>query len=137
MIIQNSTPPSQAALPARRVSDDAPKLVAETPSSRAAPVVADQSPKTEHAKTTVKQAGAPQQSPAEQLKSAVNDINKAMRQSNQSLEFSVDNDTKKPMVKLVDSDTGELIRQIPSEETLAIARSIDRFQRGLLLKQQA
>jgi len=30
-----------------------------------------------------------------------------------------------------------VIRQIPSEETLEIARSIGQFQQGLLLKQQA
>jgi uncharacterized FlaG/YvyC family protein len=38
----------------------------------------------------------------------------------------------------VDTETGQLIRQIPSKEALAIANSIDDFlSRGALLTQQA
>jgi len=72
-----------------------------------------------------------------ELKSAVDAINKSLRSSNNSLEFSVDSDTKRPVVKLVDTETGETIRQIPSEKTLAISRDIDQFQmrNGTLLKQ--
>ncbi len=74
---------------------------------------------------------------ATQLRNAVGKFNDVMRQSKQNLEFSVDADTKKPVVKLVDTETGDVIRQIPSEEMLSIARSIDQFQQGLLLKQKA
>lgn len=75
----------------------------------------------------------------DQLKSAVANLNQAMRQSNQSLEFSVDSATNKPIVKMVDTVTGELIRQYPTEETLAISRSIDQFiqRQGLLLNREA
>ncbi len=75
----------------------------------------------------------------EQLNNAVAVINQVMRESNSSLQFSVDTDTKVPVVKLLDTKTGEVIRQIPSEETLAISHSIDLFQQqhGLLLKQEA
>ena len=119
MIIQN-TNTNQAVLPVRRVSDDAPKVVANTP---------EQVP--------------PQQPSSQQLKNAVDDINQAMRQSKQNLELSIDPDTKTPIVKMVDTETGELIRQFPSEAVLAIASSIDKFlqqnqfQHGLLLKQKA
>ena len=111
---------NQVTLPVRHVSDDAPRVVATTP----------------------KQI-APQPPTSQQLANAVGSVNLAMRQSSQNLEFSVDANTKKPIVKMVDSSTGEVIRQIPSEEMLAIARSIDQFllqhqfQHGLLLKQQA
>lgn len=74
---------------------------------------------------------------ATHLQNAVGKFNDVMRQSKQNLEFSVDADTKKPVVKLVDTETGDVIRQIPSEEMLSIARSIDQFQQGLLLKQKA
>jgi flagellar protein FlaG len=60
-----------------------------------------------------------------------------MQQSNRNLEFSVDEDTDRLVVKLTDRETGELIRQFPSEETLAISRSIGEFQQGFLLKQKA
>jgi flagellar protein FlaG len=39
-------------------------------------------------------------------------------------------------VRVVDTVTGEVIRQVPSEELLAISRSIDKLQ-GLLLRQEA
>jgi len=80
-----------------------------------------------------------QEPSAQQLKSAVDSINQAMRQANKSLELSIDPSTKKPVVKMMDSETGELIRQYPSEEVLAIAKSIDQFlgQQGLLFKQTA
>ena len=79
----------------------------------------------------------PQQPSADELNSAVAAINQAMQQSNQALEFSVDTDSHRTVVKMVDTSTGELIRQFPSEATLAISRGIEHFQQGLLLKQKA
>lgn len=82
----------------------------------------------------------PPQPSSQQLKNAVASINQAMRQANMSMELSVDSSTKKPVVKMMDAETGELIRQFPSEEVLAIASSIDQFlefQQGMLLKTKA
>ncbi len=69
-----------------------------------------------------------------QLEAAVTHINQVLQQTSRNLQFSVDDSTKRVVVKVVDTQTGELVRQIPSEETLAIARSIDTMQKGLLLK---
>lgn len=80
---------------------------------------------------------AVQQPSAAQLKTAVEKINSVLRQANRNLEFSVDDETKRVVVKVVDTETGELIRQLPSEETLAISRAIGEIQRGLLLRQKA
>lgn len=119
MIIQFPNSINQAET-VRRVSDDAPKAVAKTNSSFG-------------------DGNGAQQPSSEQIKKATDNINQAMKQANQNLEFefSMDTDTKKTVVKVVDKQTGELVRQIPSEETVAIARSIDRFQRSLLLNQKA
>lgn len=115
MIIQNINLSNQAAQADRLVSNDAPKVVADTARQ---PV--SQQPLTQN------------------LKSAVDSVNQALRHSNQSLEISVDSATKQPVVKLKDTQTGELIRQIPSKEMLAIAQSIDEFlQRGQLLSEKA
>lgn len=73
----------------------------------------------------------------EELKQAVAAINQAMKQSNRNLEFTVDTDTDKTVVKMVDTSTGELIRQFPTETTLAISQGIEQFQQGLLLRQKA
>jgi flagellar protein FlaG len=53
-----------------------------------------------------------------------------------NLQFSVDEATGRSVVKVVDSVTNEVIRQMPSEELLAIAKALDNFT-GLLLKQKA
>lgn len=80
---------------------------------------------------------AKQQPTTEQLQQVTDNINKMMKQSARNLEFSVDADTKKPVVKLIDTETGDVIRQIPSEEALAISRAIDNFQKGMLFNQKA
>ena len=79
---------------------------------------------------------APAKPSAQELQRATEAINKALEQSDQSLRFSVDHDTGITVVKVVDSNTDEVIRQIPSDEVIAISRSIDRLQ-GILLKHKA
>ena len=53
-----------------------------------------------------------------------------------TLEFHTDAETGKVVVKITDNATGELVRQIPMEEMLALAKSLDRLQ-GLLLQTKA
>ena len=60
-----------------------------------------------------------------------------MQQANTGVEFSIDTDTKRSLIKVVDTKTGETIKQFPSKEMIAISQSIDQFQKGLLLKQKA
>jgi flagellar protein FlaG len=54
-----------------------------------------------------------------------------------SLEFRVDDDTGKQVIRVIDSDTGKLIRQIPPEEVLnVISRAqdtLDDMMKGVLL----
>lgn len=71
----------------------------------------------------------------QQLQQALETINRKLANST-SLEFSFDQGTKKTIVKVTDKDSGEVIRQIPSEAALAIAESIGEFQKGLLLRQE-
>ena len=40
------------------------------------------------------------------------------------------------MIKIVDASTDEVIKQIPSEEILAISKALGKLQ-GLLVKQEA
>ncbi|MGA8864736.1 MAG: flagellar protein FlaG [Gallionella sp.] len=70
-----------------------------------------------------------------QIQSAVDKINEAMQQANTGVEFSIDQASDKTLVKVVDTKTGETIKQFPSKEMLAISQSIDQFQKGLLIKQ--
>ena len=70
-----------------------------------------------------------------EVRAAVESINRRLEQATNSLQFSVDRDNR-VIVKVVDSATGEVIRQMPTEEALAISRSLDKLQ-GLLLDQEA
>jgi flagellar protein FlaG len=51
-------------------------------------------------------------------------IQQYLRESGRELDFRVDADTKRMVVTVRDRTTGEVIRQIPSEEILRIARSL-------------
>lgn len=64
--------------------------------------------------------------PNESLQSMMDELNanEGIRQHN--LEFKVNEDLERTIVKVVDSDTGEVIRQIPSEELVAIAERIEQ-----------
>ncbi|ODT84324.1 MAG: hypothetical protein ABS69_03680 [Nitrosomonadales bacterium SCN 54-20] len=53
-----------------------------------------------------------------------------------SLEFSVDDETNRIIVKVVDNETRELVKQIPMEEMLALAKAMNQLQ-GLLLRIKA
>ena len=72
----------------------------------------------------------------EDVKKAVDDIQKFVSTKNQDLQFSIDEELGKTVVKVVDRSTKEIIRQYPSEEMLQIAKALDKLQ-GLLVKQQA
>ena len=72
-----------------------------------------------------------------ELQSAVDKLNSAMGKSNVNLTFSIDKNTKQTVIKVIDSKTGDTIKQFPSEEAIAISKAIDHFQNGLLVKQKA
>lgn len=72
----------------------------------------------------------------DKVKQATELINKTIQSMSRSLEFTVDEGSKEIVVKVVDKDTGDVIRQIPSEETLQIAKALDHLQ-GLIIKQKA
>ncbi len=71
-----------------------------------------------------------------EVKKAVSDINKTIQAMSQNLEFSVDTDTDEVIVKVIDQQTRQVLRQIPSVEAIEIAKSLDKLQ-GLLIRQQA
>ncbi len=69
----------------------------------------------------------PTQNLEQQLESAVSRINEYVQNIQRTIEFSVDEQSGKDVVKILDKQTEEVIRQIPSEEVLAIAENIAEF----------
>ncbi len=90
--------------------------------------------------TTLETAAAVQQAAPvpslDQVHQAVANINKSLQSLSQDIEFSVDHDSNRTIVKVVDQKTKEVIRQIPSPEALEIAKALDTVK-GLLIKQTA
>lgn len=72
----------------------------------------------------------------EQLEAAVKSVANYIKPFNNNLEFSINKDTDQIVTRVVDSTTKEVIRQIPSEEMLAIAKALDSIK-GLFVKQTA
>lgn len=76
------------------------------------------------------------QSELKDVKQAVSEINKAMQFMSRQLEFSVDTDSERTIVKVIDQQTREVIRQMPTKEALEIGKALEKAQ-GLLIKQTA
>ena len=67
---------------------------------------------------------------------AVKQIQDVVKPSAQNLQISIDEDVNMTVVKVVDGESKKVIRQIPSEEVIEIAKALDKLQ-GLFVKQQA
>ncbi len=76
------------------------------------------------------------QVPVDQVESAVSQISDFVQNFQRDLIFSIDKDSERLVVKVVDSETQEVIRQIPSEEMLRIAKNLDAAD-SLMLREQA
>ena len=76
------------------------------------------------------------QSELKDVKQAVSEINKAMQFMSRQLEFSVDTDSERTIVKVIDQQTREVIRQMPTKEALEIGKALEKAQ-GLLIRQTA
>lgn len=79
------------------------------------------------------------QNEVQMLQEAAEKISAHLNLKNSSLEFSVDQNSGKNVVKIVDKTTKEVVRQIPSEEAIHIAQAsdeLDEIRQGLLLSEQ-
>jgi len=99
-------------------------------------VAAVESRKQSGAAGAVAPAQAVGQVSQEDLSQAVNDINKSLQFLANGLVFSVDDSSKRQIVKVVDSHTNEVIRQFPTEQALQLAKVLDQVL-GKLLNEKA
>lgn len=73
----------------------------------------------------------------DELKVIVNELQSRIDIHSSDLQFSVDEDSGKAIVKVTDRSTKDVIWQFPSEDALQAAKELDRFQQGLLLNRKA
>lgn len=69
-------------------------------------------------------APAGQATKPEQVQAAVKTLSDFVQSMQRDLEFSIDHDLEQTVVKVVDRDSGELIRQIPEDIFLELARRL-------------
>lgn len=87
-----------------------------------APVTAD--PQKNKVDAAAGTADAKQQTGQPDLKKAVKEINDFIQATQRKLDFSIDDTTHQVVVKVIATESGEVIRQIPSEQALKLAQSL-------------
>jgi flagellar protein FlaG len=110
---------NQARVPQQSVKSDA-QVVAQVAS-------------TEIKASGVNEAAQPTR---EVVAKAAADLQEFVSSMGRNLNFSIDETTGYNVVRVVNPDTGELIRQLPSEELLKISRDFQRLN-NVLVSQRA
>ncbi len=104
---------SAARQPRRQVSDDLPRAGAEQARTLTTPPASAVSAPVE-----------PVEVAQQELKAAVESLREFVTDMQRELQFSVDEDSGRTIITVIDSDSGKIIRQIPPEEVLHLARSV-------------
>jgi flagellar protein FlaG len=92
----------------------------------------DATPKQTGGKAVPRPAGAVGIDAAAQKRAT----NLATKSLNNSVQLSLDSQSGKAIVRVVDPETGQVVRQIPTEEVLELRRAFDRLA-GLLIDRTA
>lgn len=71
----------------------------------------------------------------DELIKATNELKEAVNVFNRKIDFSVHDDTKRLLVKVVDSETGDVLREIPPEEMLDLVAKMQKTL-GLLVDEK-
>ena len=86
--------------------------------------------------TALNDASARYENQEQRLDEVVEQLNDFVQQIQRNLNFSVDKESGRTVVTVMQADTKEVIRQIPSQEVLDRIHHLDDLQ-GLLFKDQA
>jgi len=65
------------------------------------------------------------------LETAVQEVESFLKVQNRNLSFTIDEETQRSIVTVKDSKSGDVIRQIPSEEVIALAERIQDLQQDV------
>ncbi|WP_085723360.1 flagellar protein FlaG [Pseudomonas sp. R37(2017)] len=100
------------------------KLGVSYPAPQPASNVSDKTPEKPEAASAVPVVDKKPDVDDTHLKQAVQQIEKFVQSIKRNLEFSIDEQSGKVVVKVIASETGEVVRQIPSAEALKLAESL-------------
>jgi len=130
MDIQPLTTAAAVGVPVQRQA--APETASTVPQEMSSATVTQQAPQSVQSAQPAQEA----QPSRQELDKAVKAVSVFVTSVNNSLQFSVDDDSGRTVVKVIDTATKEVIKQIPSKEMLAIAKALDGIK-GLLVHQKA
>ena len=71
-----------------------------------------------------------------QVAQAVDDLNQRFRESRTDLRFSIDDDSGRIVVSVVDAEDGKVLRQMPTAEALRVSKALDQAL-GTLIRRVA
>ncbi len=71
-----------------------------------------------------------------ELEDAVKKLNDLVAPALQTVQFSLDEQSNRMVVRVVDVESKEVLRQIPDKEVLAMSRTLDKLQ-SLMIRQTA
>ncbi|WP_394128803.1 flagellar protein FlaG [Shewanella maritima] len=74
-----------------------------------------------------------QQKNDDEIEQIADDLTEMVAMMQKGLKFSVDKDSGQQVIKVQDIDSGDVIRQIPSEEALKLAEKLSEVS-GILMK---
>jgi len=68
----------------------------------------------------------------EQLEKVAQELQEFVGELNRGLEFSVDKDSGRDVIKVIDKSSGDLVKQFPSEEVLTLVAKLSEMTGGLV-----
>lgn len=83
---------------------------------------------------TSREAGAADE---QRLADAISELNGFVQNIQRNLEFTVDDESGRTVIKVIDSESKEIIRQIPPEEVVQLARVLEYAKDGTILNARA
>ena len=101
------------------------KRLGQDSQSVAAPAVVEKAEQAEKA-----------EEPREPLNEVVSELNNLVRDLHRELQFSVDDKSGETVIKVVDSETDEVVRQIPSEEVVRLRQRLEQAA-GVIFRDSA
>jgi flagellar protein FlaG len=100
------------------------ELRRSSPVTRKDSVQAKQKPDTSQAVEELRQQEAARKVDSEKLQETVREMNQKVQNLRRNLQFSIDDQSGRTVIKVIDSETHEVVRQIPSEEILNVAHRL-------------
>ena len=71
----------------------------------------------------------------DRIREKVKELEAALPKTSNSLVFQVDEVLKRPVITVIDKNSGEVVRTLPSDEVLRVVHNIDKMK-GILFEDQ-